>query len=321
MSEADSAGLLLLPQALDEGYRSRAAFKLKEINEQHRFLKPGMHVLDLGGAPGGWAQVAASLVRSGAEELPSIRVPADPLPPEWEVLAVRARKVLAESAPQADSSPDPVQAQVQAAMQAHQQHSAESQSKRRASVLNPLSFNTSQSIRVKPEALKQPFVGIGPQLPRAPRCAARSRVISVDLLAMAALPGVLRVVGDFTRPVVQALVAQYLRGGQADVVLSDMAQSFTGSSREDHSLQADLGATAVKFAFAHLRRDGSLLVKLRQGARDVSFMNALQRTFKRVKRLKPASSRSDSAEYFLLARGLRRACVTPAILDLLEGAA
>ncbi len=47
------------------GYRSRAAFKLVEIDDKHRLLKPGMTVLDLGAAPGGWSQVAAERVGAG----------------------------------------------------------------------------------------------------------------------------------------------------------------------------------------------------------------------------------------------------------------
>jgi len=50
--------------ARHEGYRSRAAFKLTEIDDRHRLLKPGKRVLDLGAAPGGWSQVAATRVRS-----------------------------------------------------------------------------------------------------------------------------------------------------------------------------------------------------------------------------------------------------------------
>lgn len=45
-------------KAKDQGYRSRAAFKILEINEKYKILRPGMRVVDLGAAPGGWAQVA-----------------------------------------------------------------------------------------------------------------------------------------------------------------------------------------------------------------------------------------------------------------------
>lgn len=47
-----------------EGLRSRAAYKLKEIDDKYRFLKPGMRVVDLGAAPGGWSQIAAERTRS-----------------------------------------------------------------------------------------------------------------------------------------------------------------------------------------------------------------------------------------------------------------
>lgn len=51
-----------------DGYRSRAAYKLIEIDDKHKLLKPGMRVIDLGAAPGGWCQVAVSRVKSTAEE-------------------------------------------------------------------------------------------------------------------------------------------------------------------------------------------------------------------------------------------------------------
>ena len=49
-------------QARREGLRSRAAYKLQEIDDKHRFLKPGLVVVDLGAAPGGWSQIAARRV-------------------------------------------------------------------------------------------------------------------------------------------------------------------------------------------------------------------------------------------------------------------
>ena len=51
-------------RAKADGYRSRAAYKLIEIDDKHHLLKPGMRVIDLGAAPGGWCQVAAARVRS-----------------------------------------------------------------------------------------------------------------------------------------------------------------------------------------------------------------------------------------------------------------
>lgn len=52
-------------RAKREGYRSRAAYKLAEIDDKARFLKPGARVVDLGAAPGGWTQVAVERVRAG----------------------------------------------------------------------------------------------------------------------------------------------------------------------------------------------------------------------------------------------------------------
>lgn len=48
----------------NEGYRSRAAYKLLEIDDKYHLLKPGMRIIDLGAAPGGWSQVAAARVKS-----------------------------------------------------------------------------------------------------------------------------------------------------------------------------------------------------------------------------------------------------------------
>lgn len=51
--------------AKSEGWRSRAAYKLIELDEKYKLLKPGMRVVDLGAAPGGWTQVAVKRVKSG----------------------------------------------------------------------------------------------------------------------------------------------------------------------------------------------------------------------------------------------------------------
>lgn len=55
-------------RAQNEGYRSRAAFKLLEIDDQYKIIKPGMVIIDLGAAPGGWSQIAADRANSIGEK-------------------------------------------------------------------------------------------------------------------------------------------------------------------------------------------------------------------------------------------------------------
>ncbi|SFR48818.1 23S rRNA (uridine(2552)-2'-O)-methyltransferase RlmE [Thiomicrospira sp. ALE5] len=65
-------------QAQKEGWRSRAIFKLKELNEKDQLLKPGMLVLDLGAAPGGWSQYTAQHISPGGEVLALDILPVEP---------------------------------------------------------------------------------------------------------------------------------------------------------------------------------------------------------------------------------------------------
>ncbi|MEZ5490369.1 MAG: 23S rRNA (uridine(2552)-2'-O)-methyltransferase RlmE [Gammaproteobacteria bacterium] len=66
-------------QSRDQGYRSRASFKLLEIQDKDHLFKPGMTVVDLGAAPGGWSQVAASLVGAGGKVIASDILAMDPI--------------------------------------------------------------------------------------------------------------------------------------------------------------------------------------------------------------------------------------------------
>ena len=67
-------------KAQKQGLRSRAAFKLEEIQQQDKLIKPGMTVVDLGSAPGSWSQMAAKLVGDSGQVIACDILPMDPLP-------------------------------------------------------------------------------------------------------------------------------------------------------------------------------------------------------------------------------------------------
>lgn len=67
-------------QAQKDGYRSRSAYKLIQLNEKDRLLRPGLLVVDLGCAPGGWSQVAARLVGAKGRVVATDILPMDPVP-------------------------------------------------------------------------------------------------------------------------------------------------------------------------------------------------------------------------------------------------
>ena len=71
---------VFVKRAQKEGYRSRAVYKLMEINDKDRIIRPGMSVLDLGSAPGGWSQVAGECVGVHGRMVASDILPMDTLP-------------------------------------------------------------------------------------------------------------------------------------------------------------------------------------------------------------------------------------------------
>jgi 23S rRNA (uridine2552-2'-O)-methyltransferase len=186
-------------RAKREGYRSRAAYKLLDIDEKYHLLKPGQRVLDLGAAPGGWSQVAA-------------------------------RKV---------GRPD-----------------------------------------------------------------SKGRVVGIDLLPIEPLRGVEFITLDFLAPEAPDRLMDLL-GGPADVVLSDMAANATGHKKTDHLRIIGLAEAAAEFARAVLAQGGVFLAKVLQGGTEGTLLADLKRDFAAVRHAKPAASRADSAELYVLATGFR----------------
>ena len=96
-------------------------------------------------------------------------------------------------------------------------------------------------------------------------------------------------------------------GGPADVVLSDMAANATGHRQTDHLKIMALVEAAAEFAREVLKPGGAFLAKVLQGGTEGALLAALKRDFASVKHVKPAASRADSAELYVLATGFRGA--------------
>jgi 23S rRNA (uridine2552-2'-O)-methyltransferase len=186
-------------QAKRDGYRSRAAYKLLEIDDKHHFLKHGITVVDLGAAPGGWSQVAA----------------------------------------------------------------------KRVNAVN-----------------------------------GKGKVVAIDLLEMPDIAGVAFAQLDFLAADAPAKLIE-LMGGRADVVLSDMAANTTGHRKTDQLRIIGLVETAAAFAADVLNPGGTFVAKVFQSGAEADLLAQLKRDFANVRHVKPASSRQDSSERYVLAMGFR----------------
>ena len=187
-------------RARAEGYRSRAAFKIKEIDEKHKLFRKGMRVVDLGAAPGGWSQVAAKAVGSTVD--------------------------------------------------------------------HPL-------------------------------------IVGIDYLEMDPIPGVILLRKDFTDDDAPAALVEAMGGHKADVVMSDMAWPTTGHRATDHLRIVHLIEIAADFAIEVLKPGGSFVAKVFQGGTEHELLHMLKRHFNTTFHAKPPSSRSDSAEAYLIAKGFK----------------
>ncbi|MGT2508012.1 RlmE family RNA methyltransferase [Cupriavidus basilensis] len=193
-----------------EGYRARAAYKLKEIDEQDKLIRPGQVIVDLGAAPGSWSQYA--------------------------------RNKLAAS-------------------------------------------------------------------PRAKDGGIDGAVIAIDLLPMEAVADVTFIQGDFREEDVfrqlEEIVLQASGGAKIDLVLSDMAPNLSGVAFADAARIDYLCDLALEFAQAHLKPEGSLLVKCFHGSGYSQIVEKFKRQFKVVAKRKPKASRDKSSETFILGRYLK----------------
>jgi len=130
-------------------------------------------------------------------------------------------------------------------------------------------------------------------------------VVGVDVLEMAPAPGVRFIRGDFTDEAVRQAVNTALDGRQADMVVSDMAPELSGHKVVDQARIIGLNEITLSFAVNHLRAGGHLLLKTFMGEGFEDFRREMRGWFARVRIVKPAASRKDSSEIYLLGEGFR----------------
>lgn len=135
--------------------------------------------------------------------------------------------------------------------------------------------------------------------------AAQGEVIALDLLPMEPVDGVRFVQGDFRDAEVLAQLEALLAGRKLDLVVSDMAPNLSGVAPADAARIAHLVELAVDFACAHLKPQGTLVVKVFHGSGHSQLVRLFKDRFRTVKPIKPKASRARSAETFLAGIGLK----------------
>lgn len=133
----------------------------------------------------------------------------------------------------------------------------------------------------------------------------QGQVVAIDLLDMEPLAGVEFIKMDFMDAEAPGRLKAMLRGGRADVVLSDMAAQGTGHVATDHLRIMALAEAAAEFAYEVLSPGGAFVCKVFQGGTERQLLEGLKRSFAAVRHVKPPASRSESAELYVLATGFR----------------
>ncbi len=130
------------------------------------------------------------------------------------------------------------------------------------------------------------------------------RVIGVDLKEVEPIPGAELHVLDFMEEGADDKIKDWL-GGEADVVMSDMAAASSGHKQTDHLRIVALGEAAAELAFDVLAPGGTFVAKVLAGGAEGGLQTRLKQRFDKVANVKPPASRADSSEKFVVATGFR----------------
>ncbi len=133
----------------------------------------------------------------------------------------------------------------------------------------------------------------------------KGRVVGIDLQAIDSVPGTEFLQADFMSEEGLAALEAMLSGARADCVVSDMAAAATGHQKTDHLRTMALGEAAAAFAHDWLKPGGTFAAKVLRGGGEKDLMDMLKRDFTFMKHVKPPSSRADSSELFVVAKGFR----------------
>lgn len=132
------------------------------------------------------------------------------------------------------------------------------------------------------------------------KLSADALLVALDILPMEPLPGVMFIQGDFREDEVLAELERVLEGRRVDLVMSDMAPNISGIAPADQARSVHLAELALDFAETWLAPKGRCVVKVFQGAGFDELLTRYRQSFTSVKIRKPAASRSESREVYLV---------------------
>jgi 23S rRNA (uridine2552-2'-O)-methyltransferase len=129
-------------------------------------------------------------------------------------------------------------------------------------------------------------------------------IVAIDLLEMESIVGVTFFMRNFLDDDVPDVLREAL-GGDADLVMSDMAANTVGHKQTDHIRTMALCEAAVEFAADVLKPGGAFVAKVFAGGADGALLTRMKQLFTTVKHAKPPASRKDSSEWYVVAQGLK----------------
>ncbi|QLC26607.1 RlmE family RNA methyltransferase [Parasphingopyxis algicola] len=131
-----------------------------------------------------------------------------------------------------------------------------------------------------------------------------AKIVGIDLLPTDPIEGVTIFEMDFLDDEAPAKLTEAL-GGEADLVMSDMAANTVGHKQTDHLRTMALVEAGALFATEVLRPGGTFLAKVLAGGADNTLVAELKRNFATVKHAKPPASRKGSSEWYVVAKGFK----------------